>query len=104
MDEFILIKVMNEARQRSLKDKGENTEKNDKIEEFLKDEAFFYKISKQNAFKILICVGVIKEELERVYRKLVCPFVYYKLIRENKLNPKDKAIRIKFQLNKRSIL
>lgn len=104
MDEFILIKVMNEAMQKLLKDKGENTEKNDKIEEFLKDEAIFYKISKQNAFKILICVGVNKEELERVYRKLVCPFVYYKLIRENKLNPNDKAIRIKFQINKRSIL
>lgn len=96
MDEFILIKVMNEAMQRLLKDKGENTEKNDKIEEFLQDEAIFYKISKEHAFKVLTSVGVVKEELDNIYGKLVCPAKYFKLINENKLNPNDPAIRIKF--------
>ena len=32
MDEFIMVKVMNEAMKRLLTDKGEDTRKNDKIE------------------------------------------------------------------------
>lgn len=47
MDEFIVIKVMNEAMQRLLESRGENSLKNQKIKEYLQDEAFFYKISKK---------------------------------------------------------
>lgn len=97
MDEFIMVKVMNEAMKRLLTDKGEDTRKNDKIEEYLQDEAFFYKIKKEKAFKLLSCVGVRNEELEKVYNKLVCPYVYYRLVRENKLKTDDPTVIVKFK-------
>ena len=53
MDEFKVIDVMNEAMLNLLKDKNKNYEKNAKIKEYLKDEAFFFKINKLNAFKVL---------------------------------------------------
>lgn len=58
MDEFKVIVVMNEAMLKLLKDKNKNYEKNLKIQEYLKDEAFFFKINQINAYKILQNVGV----------------------------------------------
>lgn len=96
MDEFIVIKVMNEATKRLLESKHEDSIKNQKINEYLKDEAFFYKISKQNAFKILLAVGVKSEQLENTYKKLISPSVYYRLVREGKININDRSIVIKY--------
>lgn len=96
MDEFIVIKVMNEAMQRLLESKGESSIKNQKIKEYLQDEAIFYKISKEKVFKVLLTVGVKSEQLENTYKKLVNPSVYYKLVREGKINVNDKSLVIKY--------
>lgn len=42
MDEFIVIKVMNEAMIRLKKSKSEDCTKNEKIKQFLQDEAIFF--------------------------------------------------------------
>ena len=96
MDEFIVIKVMNEAMQRLLESKGESSIKNQKIKEYLLDEAIFYKINKEKTLKILIAVGVKSEQLETTYKKLVNPSVYYRLVREGKINTNDKSLVIKY--------
>lgn len=96
MDEFVVIKVMNEAMQRLLESKRENSLKNQKIKEYLQDEAFFYKISKKSAFKILLAVGVKSEQLENTYKKLIEPSVYYRLVREGKIDINDKCLVIKY--------
>lgn len=70
MDEFIVIKVMNEATLRLKKNKNEDCTKNEKIKEFLQDKDFFFKISKENAIKVLQIVGVANDKLEEVYLKL----------------------------------
>ena len=75
MDEFKVIVIMNEAMIKLLKDKNANYERNLKIEQYLKDEALFFKINKSNAYKILQNVGVKQEQLEYVYKKLVLPDV-----------------------------
>ena len=49
MDEFFVIKVMNEAMQKLLESKGENSLLNQKINKCLQDESFFYKINKEIA-------------------------------------------------------
>ena len=46
MDEFIVIKVMNEATLRLKKSKNEDFSINDKIKQLLQDEAIFFKIKK----------------------------------------------------------
>lgn len=70
MDEFVVIKVMNEATIRLKKSKNEDCTKNEKINEFLQDKNFFFKISKENALKVLRLVGVANDKLEEVYLKL----------------------------------
>lgn len=98
MNEFKVINIMNEAMLRMLKDKNCNYEKNIKIKEYLKDEAFFFKINRLDAFKILQYVGVKQEQLENVYNKLISPNVFYDLVNSGKIKANDEKIIIKYDI------
>ena len=98
MDEFKVISIMNEATKEVLKDKNENYERNLQIEEFLKDEAFFFKIDKLNAYEILKDVGVRKEQLETVYNKLISQKVFYDLLYKGKIDVNDKNLIVKYKI------
>ena len=100
MDEFKVIEVMNEAMLKLLKDKNKNYEKNLKIKEYLKDEAFFFKINKINAYKILQNVGVKEEQLEEVYKKLISQNVFYELLCKKKIKEDDEDLIIKYNVYK----
>lgn len=97
MDEFKVIVVMNEAMLKLLKSKNANYEKNSKIKEYLEDEAFFFKIDKINAFKILQNVGVKQEQLEEVYKKLTSSDVFYNLLNRGKINIDDNNLVVKYK-------
>ena len=97
MNEFKVIVVMNEAMIELLKEKNENYERNVKIQQFLEDEAFFFKINKSNAYKVLQEVGVKQERLEKVYEKLISQNVFYDLLHKGKINLTDKNLIIKYQ-------
>ncbi|MBQ3408173.1 MAG: hypothetical protein IJH12_03090 [Clostridia bacterium] len=71
MDEFVVIKVMNEAMLKLKKSKNENCTQNEKIKEYLEDKDFFYKVSKDSSIKVLMSVGVAEDKLEETYQKLV---------------------------------
>lgn len=92
MDEFIVIKVMNEAMLRLKKSKNEDYTKNKKIKEFFKDEALFFKVKKDIAIAILSNVGVDNEKLEETYQKLINKSMYDKLIKEGKIKSTDDLI------------
>lgn len=84
MNEFKVIEVMNRARIEVLKDKKEDYSLNQKIQEYLKDETLFFRINKEKAYKILQTIGVKKELLEEVYKKLINQDVYYDLFKKKK--------------------
>ena len=96
MNEFKLVVVMNEAMLRTLKDKNANYEENLKIQKYLEDEAYFFKIVKSDAFKVLKSVGVRYESLEDVYKKLTSPNIFYDLLNQGKLNINDNSLIIKY--------
>ena len=98
MNEFKVINIMNEAMLRMLKDKNGDYEKNVKIKEHLKDEAFFFKIDRLDAFKILQYVGVKQEQLENVYKKLISPNIFYDLVNSGKIKANDEKIIIKYDI------
>ncbi len=97
MDEFKVIVVMNETMLEMLKEKKENYEKNLKIQQYLKDEAFFFKIDKIRAYNVLQCVGVKQKRLEDVYKKLVAPKVFYDMLQQGKIREDDKNLVIKYK-------
>lgn len=96
MNEFKVIVVMNEAMLKTLKDKNANYEENLKIQKHLEDEAFFFKISKSEAYKILQNVGVRQASLEDVYKKLTSPNIFYDLLNQGKIIANDVNLTIKY--------
>ncbi len=96
MDEFQVIVIMNESMLKLLKDKNANYEENLKIRGYLEDEGFFFKIDKLKAFKILQNVGVKKETLEEVYKKLVSSNKFYDLLNKGKIRADDNKLIIKY--------
>ncbi len=96
MDKFVIIKIMNEAMLRLKMSKNEDCEKNEKIKEFLEDEALFFKIKKEIAIKVLTNVGVKEEKLEETYQKLIEKNMYDNLIRKGKIDPKDDNLIVKY--------
>ena len=96
MDKFAIVKIMNEAMLRLKISKNEDCEKNEKIKEFLEDEALFFKIKKETAIKILINVGVNEEMLEETYQKLIEKNMYDYLIRKGKIDPKDDKLIVRY--------
>ena len=97
MDEFKVIVVMNETMLELLKEKNKNYEKNLRIQQYLKDEAFFFKIDKVRAYNILECVGVKQKKIEDVYKKLIAPKVFYDMLQQGKIKEDDKKLVIKYK-------
>ena len=98
MNEFKVIEVMNRARIEVLKDKKEDYSLNQKIQEYLKDETFFFRINKEKAYKILQTIGVKKELLEEVYKKLINQDVYYDLLNRGKIKDGDESVIVKYKV------
>ncbi len=92
MNEFNVIIVMNEAMISLLKKQGRECTINLEIKECLSDEAFFFKISKQDAYKVLSQVGVSEEQLGNVYKKLVAPNMFHKLVSAGKIKDTDNLV------------
>ena len=98
VDEFKVIDVMNESMLKLLKVKNANYDENLKIRKYLEDETIFFKINKLDAYKILEKVGVKKESLENVYKKLTSPNTFYDLLNRGKIKANDDNIIIKYDL------
>ena len=98
MNEFKVIEVMNRARIEVLKDKKEDYSLNQKIQEYLKDETLFFRINKEKAYKILQTIGVKKELLEEVYKKLINQDVYYDLLNRGKIKDGDESVTVKYKV------
>ena len=90
MDEFTVIKVMNEATLRLKKNK------NEELKKYLEDEALFFRIKKEHAIEILNSVGVAEDKLEEIYQKLTNKEMYDKLIKNGKINSSDNLV-IKYE-------
>ena len=98
MNEFKVIEVMNRAKIEVLKDKKEDYSLNQKIQEYLKDETLFFRFNKEKAYKILQTIGVKKELLEEVYKKLINQDVYYDLLNRGKIKDDDESVIVKYKV------
>jgi len=96
VNEFTIIVVMNEAMLKTLKDKNANYDENVEIKKYLEDEAFFFKINKSEAYKVLQKVGVRQESLEDIYKKLTSPNIFYNLLNQGKIKQDDTNLIIKY--------
>lgn len=68
-DIFKCIKLINETNIEYKKKKQKDYTRDSAIQEILKDEEIFFKISKEKAYKILDLLGI--NNIDEVYKKLI---------------------------------
>ena len=56
------------------------------------------RINKEKAYKILQTIGVKKELLEEVYKKLINQDVYYDLLNRGKIKDGDESVIVKYKV------
>ena len=97
MNEFRIIKIMNETTLEILKENKADYALNEKIQKYLQDDNWYGVEIPEHAMKILEAVGVKKEELEKTYQKLIESQMYYELVKRGKIKPEDKNVVIKYK-------
>lgn len=100
MDVLKNLMIMNEATIIYKEELGEDSNENKKIKEILEDEACFFKLDKNIAFKVIEKIGIAREKVEEVYNEVISKRVFYKLINDCKLNENDDNLKIKYEVYK----
>ena len=100
MDVLKNLMIMNEATIIHKEELGEDSNENKKIKEILEDEACFFKLDKNIAFKVIEKIGIAREKVEEVYNEVISKRVFYKLINNGKLNENDDNLKIKYEVYK----
>lgn len=101
MDEVIIfecINIMNETNiSYKIKNKKDyNTDK--EIRNLLKDEALFFKITKQRAYQLLEALEIKKEKINKVYEVLISEKNFYSLLYTKKIDINDNDLLIKYPI------
>ena len=89
--------LMNNSTILYLKNKGRNFGRNQLIKEILKDETYFFKLNKEDAYSILEDIGIAKNKIESVYSDLISKNNYYYLQQAGKIKDIDPEIKIRYE-------
>ncbi len=93
---FECINIMNETNiDYKIKNK-EDYNINLEIRDILKDEAIFFKITKQRAYQLLEKLEIKKEKINTVYEELISKKVFYNLLYNKKIDINDNNLLIKY--------
>lgn len=100
MTEIEELIIMNKTKIDCLKSLGKNCARNELINQLLKDDAVFFKLSKDDAFIILKDIGISNDIIEITYLNLTSIDEYTKLIKNNIIKENDTNLKIKYELSK----
>lgn len=93
---FECINIMNETNMdykiKNKKDYNINIE----IRNILKDEAIFFKITQQKAYKILEELEIKTQKINKVYEELISKKNFYNLLYNKKIDINDNQLLIKY--------
>lgn len=83
------LKLMNYTTIVFLDEIKQSTKRNIIINKILKDDACFFKMSKQDAYEVLEQIGINKSRVGKVYLDLVSEQSFYKLKKDGKIKDSE---------------
>ena len=93
---FECINIMNETNIDYKIKNQKDCSINIKIRNLLKDEAIFFKITRQKAYQLLEILEIKKEKINIVYEELISKRNFYNLLYNKKIDINDRALLIKY--------
>lgn len=92
------LRLINESTRRYLKTINKDYSKNEILKNILEDDACFFKMNKEEAYRILNYLGIIEDQIDTTYKTLISYDEFYKLYKDKKIDLNDKEIVIKYPI------
>ncbi len=92
------LKLINDSNILYLKKLNRNYKRNEIVKNILDDEACFFKMNKNDAYIILQDIGILNEQIDTIYQKLISSDEFYRLLKSQKIDLNDKDILIKYPI------
>ena len=98
MTQLSELKLINDSNILYLKKINRSYERNEIIKKILSDETCFFKMDKDDAYMVLQDIGILDDQIDDVYKKLISSDEFYRLYQCNKIDLNDEEILIKYPI------
>ncbi len=92
------LRLINDSNILYLKKINKSYKRNEIIKNILNDETCFFKMNKNDAYIILHDIGILDNQIDNIYQKLISYDEFYRLFKSKKIDLNDKDILIKYQI------
>ena len=98
MTQLSELRLINDSNILYLKKINRNYKRNEIVKNILDDETCFFKMNKNDAYIILQDIGILSEQIDTIYQKLISSDEFYRLFNSKKIDLNDKDILIKYPI------
>lgn len=98
MTQLSELRLINDSNILYLKKINRNYKRNEIVKNILDDEACFFKMNKNDAYIILQDIGILSEQIDIIYQKLISSDEFYRLFKSKKIDLNDKDILIQYPI------
>ena len=98
MTQLSELRLINDSNILYLKKINRSYKRNEIVKNILDDEACFFKMNKNDAYIILQDIGILSEQIDIIYQKLISSDEFYRLFKLKKIDLNDKDILIKYPI------
>lgn len=92
------LKLINDSNILYLKQMNRSYKRNEIVKHILDDDTCFFKMNKTDAYTILQDIGILDEQIDSIYQKLISYDEFYRLFKYNKIDLNDENILIKYPI------
>ncbi len=92
------LRLINDSNIIYLKKINRSYKRNEIIKNILNDETCFFKMNKNDAYMILKDIGILDNQIDNIYQKLISSDEFYNLYKGKKLDLNDEEVLIKYPI------
>ena len=100
MNQLSELRLINDSNIIYLKKINRSYKRNEIIKNILNDETCFFKMNKNDAYVILHDIGILDNQIDTIYQKLISYDEFYNLYKSEKIDLDDEDIIIKYPIYK----
>lgn len=98
MTQLSELRLINDSNIIYLKKINRSYKRNEIIKNILNDETCFFKMNKNDAYIILQDIGILDNQIDNIYQKLISSDEFYNLYKCKKIDLNDEEILIKYPI------
>lgn len=98
MTQLSELRLINDSNILYLKKINRSYKRNEIIKNILNDETCFFKMNKNDAYIILQDIGILDNQIDNIYQKLISSDEFYNLYKCKKIDLNDEEILIKYPI------